>query len=360
MKEILITRSILAFIILFVMSTVNADSVNYPEPIKFTAGDTLTASSLNNKFNETKRAVDDNDTRINTILSNGTGGGSGDITSVTAGNGLTNTDTTVGQSGDVRLELDTSVVQTIVTDTIGVNEFTNPTNHNRYSDTDSKTAMGPLGDTNSLNHRRYQNSDAIAAIKAADGTGSNLDADTLDGFNSSDFVEGGKNCGVGSVVTGSDLAGNITCRKTTSLKYLQRGDNLSLKTVIISGISQISSLAFTAPTNGVVWVSTSGAGQVSHPSIKAIDSSVTYSALLFYISDNPVMETTSPGHRAGFIVPVNSPSGAYAQMFSMDRVFPVTSGQSKTFYLRADSPNSAQSGNHLSVNSTMRLLFIPQ
>ncbi len=50
-------------------------------------------------------------------------------------------------------------------------------------------AMGPLADSNPLHHNRYDDASAVAAVLAADGSGSGLDADLLDGQNASQIIE---------------------------------------------------------------------------------------------------------------------------------------------------------------------------
>jgi hypothetical protein len=65
---------------------------------------------------------------------------------------------------------------------MGAQDDTNPLHHTRYTDAEAVTAMGSTGDANPLNHDRYEDASAVQAILAADGAGSTLDADTLDGL----------------------------------------------------------------------------------------------------------------------------------------------------------------------------------
>jgi len=112
MKRVFITQSIIATSMILVMAVAHADSITYPDPATFTAGQTLTTNSLNDKFDETKRAVNENDARITGILANGTGNGGGDITSVTTGLGLKNIDVSNGLTGDIILEIDATALKT--------------------------------------------------------------------------------------------------------------------------------------------------------------------------------------------------------------------------------------------------------
>ena len=72
-------------------------------------------------------------------------------------------------------------------------------------------------------HARYADSEAVAAIKAADGAGSTLDADLLDGKDSSDFMSAGADSRVdtaGDTMTGA-LTVNADINTTTA--YQIRG-----------------------------------------------------------------------------------------------------------------------------------------
>jgi len=61
--------------------------------------------------------------------------------------------------------------------------------HQRYSNGEAVVAMGTKNDANALNHDKYSNSNAVAAILAADGAGSTLDADKVDGLQASDIID---------------------------------------------------------------------------------------------------------------------------------------------------------------------------
>ena len=60
--------------------------------------------------------------------------------------------------------------------------------HTRFTNTEARMAMGLKLDTNALNHDRYTDPEAVAAIKAADGSGSTLDADFVDGLHASEII----------------------------------------------------------------------------------------------------------------------------------------------------------------------------
>ena len=60
--------------------------------------------------------------------------------------------------------------------------------HTEYTDADAQGAMGVAGDANTLNHVRYADAEATAAIFASDGSGSGLDADTVDGVHANSFM----------------------------------------------------------------------------------------------------------------------------------------------------------------------------
>ena len=59
--------------------------------------------------------------------------------------------------------------------------------HTKYADSEAVAAMGTKGNTNPLNHDRYADGAAVSAVLAADGSGSGLDADKLDGLDAGAF-----------------------------------------------------------------------------------------------------------------------------------------------------------------------------
>ena len=90
--------------------------------------------------------------------------------------------------------------------TLSVHSSNPAAHHSKYTDTEAVSAMGTTGDTNTLNHNRYTDVEAVNAIKASDGASSNLDADLLDGFDSSAFMTSATDNWIdvtGDVMTGS-------------------------------------------------------------------------------------------------------------------------------------------------------------
>ncbi len=61
--------------------------------------------------------------------------------------------------------------------------------HSRYSNSEAVSAMGTTSNTNSLRHNRYTNANAVTAIKAADGAGTGLDADLIDGMQANELID---------------------------------------------------------------------------------------------------------------------------------------------------------------------------
>ncbi len=61
--------------------------------------------------------------------------------------------------------------------------------HPRYTNVEAAAAMGTTANSNPLNHNRYTDTASVAAIKAADGAGSTLDADLLDGMQANEIID---------------------------------------------------------------------------------------------------------------------------------------------------------------------------
>lgn len=64
MKAHVALQALVVIAVMCDIEVVNADAITYPAPATFATGDPLTASSLNNKFGEVKRAVDDNHSKL--------------------------------------------------------------------------------------------------------------------------------------------------------------------------------------------------------------------------------------------------------------------------------------------------------
>ena len=120
----------------------------------------------------------------------GTGGGGGTVTSVTAGAGLTGGTIT----GAGTISVDTSQIQRRVSNTCpaGSSIRSIAVDGTVICENDGLGAtMSDLSDhasTSGAHHSRYVDSEAVTAIKAADGTGSTLDADLLDGLHASEVI----------------------------------------------------------------------------------------------------------------------------------------------------------------------------
>lgn len=61
--------------------------------------------------------------------------------------------------------------------------------HLRYTNTEAVSVMGAKSDANALNHDKFTNADAVVAILAADGAGSTLDSDRVDGLEASELID---------------------------------------------------------------------------------------------------------------------------------------------------------------------------
>jgi hypothetical protein len=118
------------------------------------------------------------------------GSGGGTVTSITAGGGLTGgTITGAGTIG-----VDTSQIQVRVGDMCPVGSSIRTITaagsvvceNDDVGATTSDLAAHAASD--SAHHSRYADAEAVTAIKAADGTGSSLDADLLDGLHASEVI----------------------------------------------------------------------------------------------------------------------------------------------------------------------------
>ncbi len=137
---------------------------------------------------------------------------------------------------------------------MGTRSNTNDLNHDRYTDTEARSAMGTRSDSNDLNHDKYTNANAVAAIKAADGAGSNLDADLLDGMQASDIIAAAS-APQGTAITGPTtitsggryyLANDISSTSTGVISISAPGENVILdlnnKTISSTSVAAGSSL----------------------------------------------------------------------------------------------------------------------
>lgn len=98
------------------------------------------------------------------------------------------------------------------TGAVTATEFGNHTanssaHHTRYSNAEAVAAMGVNNDANPLHHDKYTDTRAVKAILLADGPGSTLDADTLDGFDSGAFMPFGTDVWVNN--SGDTMTGDL-------------------------------------------------------------------------------------------------------------------------------------------------------
>ena len=84
---------------------------------------------------------------------------------------------------------------------MGAKSDANPLNHDKYTDGNAVAAMGAKTANNPLNHDQYTDLAAVTAIKAADGSGSTLDADLLDGMDSAAIISAASNMVVGMPIS---------------------------------------------------------------------------------------------------------------------------------------------------------------
>lgn len=125
--------------------------------------------------------------------------------------------------------------------------------HGRYSDAEAVAAMGGPADGNSLNHVRYDDGDAVGAILAADGEGSGLDADLVDGLQAEELI---------SAIATASQTGYVFAGFTTSMlepRVGPLGMNAECKTDFgplarISLTREIIETAPTTPLSGSGWV----------------------------------------------------------------------------------------------------------
>ncbi len=113
-------------------------------------------------------------------------------------------------------------------------------------DTEVSSAISTHASNPSAHHTRYTDAEAVAAVKAADGSGSGIDADLLDGLDSTAFAATGHahnydsnyvNAG-GDTMTGDlSVSGTVSANTLSAPQLISRtpGENLSVKAADGSG-----------------------------------------------------------------------------------------------------------------------------
>lgn len=71
----------------------------------------------------------------------------------------------------------------------GTHTSDNAAHHTRYDNVEAVAAMGAKSESNAYNHDKYTDTNAVIAMLAADGAGSTLDADLVDGLQASELID---------------------------------------------------------------------------------------------------------------------------------------------------------------------------
>lgn len=177
------TKTIAALTIVFFQGTVYSADLADSDIIGFSPNTPVSAGDFNTNFNNVKDAINTKQDKI----SNGCG--TGQYIQIINANG-----TVVCQPDLVGSGGGGGITGVISQDSTGINADTNIS-----------------GVVNLQLNNDLLNNNAINALKAADGAGSNVDADLLDGRNSTDFASSDQSCGANQAVTGVDVSGNVTC-----------------------------------------------------------------------------------------------------------------------------------------------------
>jgi len=200
----------------------------------------------------------------------------------------------------------------------------NPYNHDRFD----PGAKNNIGIGNPLNHDRYTDADAVTAIKAADGTGSGLDADTLDGLDSTSFVQGNQGCSSGTMV-GINNTGAIVCQISSSVATA----TLASSAVFNTGgtaYADVTSLVVGTPQPGAVHIVASGLVQVSGKL------AAQYSSVYIGLSGT-LNGTPGSGDYTRFFLSNEVPAGTYEIPFTVQTVVSAGAATSYTVHLVAEN-----------------------
>ncbi len=207
--------------VFFVLGGTSAWAAPLTIPNAFSANTQAVADEVNANFTATKTAVDDNDSRITTNAAS---------ISTNSGNVTTNTSNITANTSDIATNMgnisaatharytDTEA-QTAAAAPIATHSGNVSAHHTRYADTEAQAAAAAPINTHALipnahhtkytdaeaqsaaatpiathtadaaaHHARYTDAEAFSAVLASGGSGSTLDADLLDGQDSTAFA----------------------------------------------------------------------------------------------------------------------------------------------------------------------------
>ncbi len=228
----------------------------------FQSGTPASAGEVNQNFTDVKTAVDDNNTRINnnaSALSTHESNSSAHhirYSDIEATSAMGIKDNANALNHDRYSDIDavsamgsTSNANPLNHDrytdidavsAMGTTDNANSLNHDRYTDADAITAMGVANDNNTLNHNRYTDSEAISAVESSHGAiGGGLNANTIDGLDSTDFIRP-----IGDLSL--TLTGSVSVSASDTLVYgtgtlftseLNVGDAISIDGEVFSVVS---------------------------------------------------------------------------------------------------------------------------
>ena len=161
-----------------------------------------------------------------------------------------------------------SELTSTVTSVLTTHSDDSSAHHSRYTNGEAISAMGAQSDGNPLRHEKYTDSSAVAAIKGADGAGSGLDADLLDGQHASDIIDAAADevrtpisaCGLINAPGSYYLTGNLSCAGT-GITITENDVTIDLMGFIIDGPGTIGTTGILAASHSNIEVRN---GTVSH------------------------------------------------------------------------------------------------
>ena len=80
-------------------------------------------------------------------------------------------------------------VQTGAASNLSIHAANSSVHHTKFTNTEAVSAMGAVNNSNPYNHTRYADGNAVSAVLAADGAGSTIDADLIDGMQASELID---------------------------------------------------------------------------------------------------------------------------------------------------------------------------